>query len=1430
MTSTPATRIPFLFMLMLALTGIGNVGQAQVTPGFGVSDLGGSVTYLGTSLAFGPDDRLYVAQQDGIIQVYTIVRLGANNYIVTDTETITAINDILNHDDDGTPNPGVDYRQITGIAVYGDSANPVIYVTSSDPRIGAGPLGQDLDLDTNSGVISTLTWDGSSWVRQDLVRGLPRSEENHSLNGLVLDTATNLLYVCAGGNTNAGARSNNFALAQEYAYAAAILTVDLDNLGSLPYDLPTLDDEDRFGTTDLNDPFGGNNGKNQAVLEVGGPVQVYASGFRNPYDIIIAQNGKLYSWDNGPNAGWGGPPTTCADTVVEGGPTHTDGLHHIPGPGYYAGHPNVIRGNRNNTFNASNPQSPVPPALENPVECTYLIPGVEDATITLYTASSNGLAEYTASNFDSAMTGHLLCAAFDGHILEVELDSAGTGLGPAGQSSFASGFGSVPLDVIAVGDDGPFPGTVWTANIFGAAGVSVFEPNDYDGGSGGPCDFTSPTGDEDMDGYTNADEIDNGTNPCSGADKPHDYDGDLVSDLNDPDDDNDGIPDTADALALDSLNGAGTFMPIDYDWEPGDPSRGGFFDLGFFGMMNNGSSDYLDQYNPADITAGGTAGLFTIDNMTEASSFGPSGLQDNAFQMGINVDTVTRPFVLQTRIRSPFSGETPVDFQNMGFYFGTGDMDNYFKLVVHSNGGAGGIEVIREVGGSVAPAPTSLIYGAPVVGATFVDLYLTVDPVAGTVQPSYSINGGFQSNLGDPRTYPMAWTDSIVHLGIIGTSFGPGEEFPATWDYIKAEPLGPVPSASLNINAGNFIGSDAIATGSWVLTNTSSNAGNITQVVIDLSSMILPDMVFDPTSAAGDNVGKDLTVDFGADSTGFLGHAFAGFRDGGYDSLILTFDDFEPGELISFSIDVDPTSVQGLSSPGPASSAKTSGMEFSGAKVELSFDNGTVVGGELFDQYGTFGTGLNRFDTDTLAVPSIAFVDTTIVSPSLSGKLEHTVRVSGPVGATVKLLHAEGALLLRGNPGFDIDPFEGNAFIKQIELSGTIGLSGFVDIPVTLQKNDLEGGLNYFAAVVDAGIKTSDLSNVLLLQYGVDTSYLEVAINCGGPEYTAADGTVFMADENFFSTSLTFENAAIADVTGTDDDDLYRTERFTVNLDYAIPVEDGEMEVDLHFAEIFWGAAGAGSGLGASGQRLFDVVVEGMLVADDLDLFDTVGAEAALVLTVPVTVADGELNLSFNASVDQAKISAINIRRPDTAVVVCGVPGNISTMTNTTQALITWDPVPDALGYILSGRRLPGTFTKSVVTVSTSKVVQPLKPGRSYAFTIQAVCAGDSSLPTAEDTFTMAVPRVADLVDLSLQPNPAQGFTNLNLHLQGKQETEAEWRIQDMQGRTLLSGTRVLNPGENRISMDVHSLSPGIYRCTVSAKAQQYTLPLSILR
>ena len=76
-------------------------------PGFkkpafrGVMVLPGTSSDNPTSIQFGPDGRLYVAQQDGLLKVYTVVRAADGGYVATRTEEIDAIQEIPNHNDDG---------------------------------------------------------------------------------------------------------------------------------------------------------------------------------------------------------------------------------------------------------------------------------------------------------------------------------------------------------------------------------------------------------------------------------------------------------------------------------------------------------------------------------------------------------------------------------------------------------------------------------------------------------------------------------------------------------------------------------------------------------------------------------------------------------------------------------------------------------------------------------------------------------------------------------------------------------------------------------------------------------------------------------------------------------------------------------------------------------------------------------------------------------------------------------------------------------------------------------------------------------------------------------------------------------------------------------------------------------------------------------
>jgi glucose/arabinose dehydrogenase len=777
--------VPRLFVALLFVCAVTVPASAQ-TISFGKSVLSGTALGNPTSLQFGPDNRLYVTQQNGTILIYTVTRSAPNSYVVSATETITMVRDMPNRNDDGTLNASITGREVTGILVVGTAANPVIYVASSDPRIGAGSTGSDSNLDTNSGILSRLTWSGSAWVKLDLVRGLPRSEENHASNGLALDPATNTLFIAQGGNTNMGAPSNNFARLPEYALSAAILSVDLDAIGAATYDLPTLDDplaSRNSGTpgVDLNDPFGGDNGANMAKLVPGGPVQVYAPGFRNPYDVVINHLGRMYTIDNGPNAGWGDLPigegtSACTNGIHEPGATQDDQLQYVTGAGFYGGHPNPTRANTANMFNG---QSPV--TTGDARQCNYLLPGAGDGALATFGFSTNGLAEYTATNFGGAMSGDLLAAAFDNTVYRIQLNGAGTAATLV-QPLF-SNIGTTPLDVWAQGDAGPFRGTIWVAD-YSDSEIFVFEP----------ADFIICTGahdyaiDEDGDHYSNGDEIDNGTDPCSAADVPPDWDGDFVSNLNDPDDDNDGLPDTSDPFAIDPANGMTTGLPVLLTWDNDAPRPGGLLNLGFTGLMTNGTANYESLFDATGMTAGGAAGVCTIDQVPEGDAYSSTNTQQFGFQFGVHVAPATGTFTAHTRILAPFAGLVPGDFQSMGLFLGTGDQDNYVKLVVSANSGNGGIEFAREFGGTFVSRPQAPV---SMPGPDAVDLFLTVNPVNATVQPAYLVTTGQVpgpvQNLGSPEPIPPTWVSGsqALAVGLISTSSGPASPFPATWDFLK---------------------------------------------------------------------------------------------------------------------------------------------------------------------------------------------------------------------------------------------------------------------------------------------------------------------------------------------------------------------------------------------------------------------------------------------------------------------------------------------------------------------------------------------------------------------------------------------------------------------------------------------------------------------
>ena len=225
-----------LNVFMLFVIGLAQI-NAQINFDQSTLDVNGFDSFNSgiTALEFGPDGKLYVAEYTGAIKILTVEKLAANSYIVQDMEILNSITDIQNHNDDGTDS-SLTERETTGIRVVGTAQNPIIYIASSDIRIGGNTNIGDTNLDTNSGIITRITKTGSVWTAVDIVRGLPRSEENHATNGIQFITIGGIDYllVAQGGHTNGGGPSNNFAFITEYALSGAVLSINLTALDALP--------------------------------------------------------------------------------------------------------------------------------------------------------------------------------------------------------------------------------------------------------------------------------------------------------------------------------------------------------------------------------------------------------------------------------------------------------------------------------------------------------------------------------------------------------------------------------------------------------------------------------------------------------------------------------------------------------------------------------------------------------------------------------------------------------------------------------------------------------------------------------------------------------------------------------------------------------------------------------------------------------------------------------------------------------------------------------------------------------------------------------------------------------------------------------------------------------------------------------------------
>ena len=127
--------------------------------------------------------------------------------------------------------------------------------------------------------------------------------------------------------------------------------------------------------------------------------------------------------------------------------------------------------------------------------------------------------------------------------------------------------------------------------------------------------------------------------------------------------------------------------------------------------------------------------------------------------------------------------------------------------------------------------------------------------------------------------------------------------------------------------------------------------------------------------------------------------------------------------------------------------------------------------------------------------------------------------------------------------------------------------------------------------------------HILFINSKLSPSNVEIAINCGGPEFRTKSGITYQKDRYFIGGEAS-DFGMNSEIKNTKDKDIYQTERWsTEDLIYEIPIEkEGKYVLILKFSEVYFNS---------KGEKIFDFKIGGLTVLQDIDIYAKVGKNRA---------------------------------------------------------------------------------------------------------------------------------------------------------------------------------------------------------------------------
>ncbi|MEL7160647.1 MAG: PKD domain-containing protein, partial [Bacteroidota bacterium] len=276
----------------------------------------------------------------------------------------------------------------------------------------------------------------------------------------------------------------------------------------------------------------------------------------------------------------------------------------------------------------------------------------------------------------------------------------------------------------------------------------------------------------------------------------------------------------------------------------------------------------------------------------------------------------------------------------------------------------------------------------------------------------------------------------------------------------------------------------------------------------------------------------------------------------------------------------------------------------------------------------------------------------------------------------------------------------------------------------------------YFPAVLDLSLTVTSPS--------VTTPF---RMNVAGPEYDL-NGDVFAAETTEFLVNA--GNTSTSQATydpNPGNTGLYLPRRFGDDFGYAIPIEDGDYEVVLHMVENFF--TGGGS-------RVFDVLLEGVLVLDDKDLAADEGKGVLFLLREEVTVTDGILDIQWLASENNGIVQAVEVLPiiPNTPPVIADQSFDVDENTTGLVGTVIANDVDtdDVLSFTITAGNDANSFSLDETTGELT-----LDVAQDHETSPQLILTVEVSDGTATTSATVTV----NIIDAGAPPNvlPTAFFT-----------------------------------------------------------------------